>query len=178
MNRAHVRRRDTLIMTLTAALAGVLSLLANMAMWRTLFGRRNAANRDGRHSLAGIPGMIVAPFAAILIQLVISRSREFLADELGAKLARKPLLLARALRKIEDWSQTMPLMAGSPATAHLFIINPFASSGLSSLFRTHPSTEDRIARLQTMATHRGQDVPTEATRFAESPNSPVSSPYR
>jgi heat shock protein HtpX len=153
---AHVRHRDTLVMTVTASLAGALSMLANMAMWSTLFGGNNSEEEDGGHPFAGLLGIIVAPFAATLIQLSISRSREFLADELGAGLTRNPLALARALRKIDDWSQVVPMTAGSPGTAHLFIINPFAGGGLAKLFSTHPSTEARIERLQAMTTHRGQ----------------------
>jgi heat shock protein HtpX len=153
---AHVRHRDTLVMTVTASLAGALSMLANMAMWSTLFGGSDAEDEDGSHPLVGLLGIMVAPFAATLIQLAISRSREFLADELGAGLTRNPLALARALRTIDDWSQTVPMTAGSPATAHLFIINPFAGDGLASLFSTHPSTGARIERLQAMTTHRGQ----------------------
>jgi heat shock protein HtpX len=153
---AHVRHRDTLVMTVTASLAGALSMLANMAMWSTLFGGSNSEEEDGGHPFAGLLGIIVAPFAATLIQLSISRSREFLADELGAGLTRNPLALARALRKIDDWSQVVPMTAGSPGTAHLFIINPFSGGGLAKLFNTHPSTEARIERLQAMTTHRGQ----------------------
>jgi heat shock protein HtpX len=124
-------------------------------MWGMLLGGNNTDDEESEHPLAGLLGILVAPFAATLIQLAISRSREFLADERGAGLTRNPLALARALRKIEDRSQAVPMMSGSPATAHLFIINPFASGGLASLFSTHPSTEARIERLQAMASHRG-----------------------
>jgi heat shock protein HtpX len=153
---AHVRHRDTLVMTVAASLAGALSMLANMAMWSTLFGGNDVEDEDEGHPFAGLLGVMVAPFAATLIQLAISRSREFLADKLGASLTRNPLALARALRKIENRSRAVPMVAGSPATAHLFIINPFAGGGLASLFSTHPSTEARIERLHAMATHRGQ----------------------
>jgi len=93
----------------------------------------------------------LAPLAATLIQMAISRSREFAADEHGAHLSADPLALASALRKIEAWSQRIPMTAGSPATAHLFIVNPFSGGGLARLFSTHPSTEERIARLQAIA---------------------------
>jgi heat shock protein HtpX len=96
-------------------------------------------------------GIIVAPIAAALIQMAISRSREFMADERGARLTRNPLALARALGKLENWKQRVPMHTGSPATAHLLIVNPFTASGLASLFSTHPSTQDRIERLRTMA---------------------------
>lgn len=150
---AHVRHRDTLVMTVTASLAGALSMLANMAMWGALFG--GGDDDEGGHPFAGLLGVMVAPFAATLVQLAISRSREFMADQRGAELTRNPLALALALRKIEGWSQAVPMTAGSPATAHLFIINPFAGVGLATLFSTHPSTEARIERLEAMATARG-----------------------
>ena len=146
----HVQNRDTLIMTVAATLAGALSHLANMAMWGAMFGGRSSDD-EGGHPLAGLLGIIIAPIAATLIQMAISRSREFLADEQGARLSGQPLALASALRKIEAWSQRIPMTTGSPATAHLFIINPFSGGGLVRLFSTHPSTEERIARLQAMA---------------------------
>lgn len=148
----HVANRDTLIMTVAATLAGALSHLANMAMFGAMFGGRSSDEEDsGGGLLGGLLGIVIAPIAASLIQMAISRSREFLADEQGARLCGNPLALARALRKIETWSQQMPIHAGSPATAHLFIINPFSLSGLTRLFSTHPSTEERIARLQALA---------------------------
>jgi len=148
---SHVQNRDTLIMTVAATLAGALSHLANMAMWGAMFGGSSSRDEDGGHPMAGLLGIIIAPVAATLIQMAISRSREFLADEHGAHVSGNPLALASALRKIEAWSQQIPMTAGSPATAHLFIINPFSGGGLVRLFSTHPSTEERIARLQAMA---------------------------
>jgi len=148
---SHVQNRDTLIMTVAATLAGALSHLANMAMWGAMFGGRD--DDEGGHPLGGLLGMLVAPLAATLIQMAISRSREFLADEHGAHISGNPLALASALRKIEAWSQRIPMTAGSPATAHLFIINPFSGGGLVRLFSTHPSTEERIARLQALSRH-------------------------
>lgn len=150
----HIHNRDTLIMTVAATLAGAISMLANMAHFAMLFG--GASSRDdenGGNPLTGLIGVIVAPFAAMLIQMAISRSREFVADEKGARLSGKPLALASALRKIESWSQQIPMMAGSPATAHLFIINPFSGGGLARLFSTHPATAERIERLEAMARH-------------------------
>jgi heat shock protein HtpX len=152
----HVRNRDTLIMTVAATIAGALSMLANTAMWGMMFGAGSWSDDDeqGAHPVAGLLGILVAPIAAALIQMAISRSREFLADEAGARLSGNPLALARALRKIETWSQEVPMHAGSPATAHLFIINPFAGEGLVRLFSTHPSTQARIERLEAMVAHR------------------------
>jgi len=146
---SHVQNRDTLIMTVAATLAGALSHLANMAMWGAMFGGRD--DDEGGNPLVGLLGILVAPLAATLIQMAISRSREFLADEHGAHISGNPLALASALRKIEAWSQRIPMTAGSPATAHLFIINPFSGGGLVRLFSTHPSTEERIARLQALS---------------------------
>jgi heat shock protein HtpX len=148
----HVQNRDTLIMTVAATLAGALSHLANMAMWGAMLGGGSSRDEEGSSNpLAGLLGIILAPLAATLIQMAISRSREFAADEHGARLSGDPLALASALRKIESWSQRIPMTAGSPATAHLFIINPFSGGGLVRLFSTHPPTEERVARLQAMA---------------------------
>ena len=147
----HIRNRDTLIMTVAATLAGALSMLANMASWGMLFGRSSDDESEGTHPLAGLLGILIAPIAALLIQTAISRSREFLADEAGARLAGNPLGLANALRKIEAYSRRTPMTAGSPATAHLFIINPFSGGGMLRLFSTHPLTGERIERLEALA---------------------------
>ncbi len=151
---AHVKNRDTLVMTVAASIGGALSMLANMAMWNSLFGSSSDDDEEGSGLMGGLLGIIVAPIAASLIQMAISRSREFLADEAGAQMTGDPLALASALRKIESWSQQLPMHSGNPAMAHLFIINPFggmSASGLLRLFSTHPSTEDRISRLETLA---------------------------
>lgn len=146
---AHVRNRDTLIMTVSAAFSGAMSAVANMAMFGALLG---GSNDDEEESPAGgLLGMIVAPIAASLIQLAISRSREFLADASAAGMTGDPLALASALRKIESFSSITPMHAGSPATAHLFIMNPFSGGGIASLFSTHPKTDDRVRRLEEMA---------------------------
>src|SRR5215216_2304547 len=147
----HVRNRDTLIMTVAATIAGALSMITNLAMWGMMLGGRTNDDEDGASPLAGLVGIIVAPIAAALIQMAISRSREFLADESGAHLSGSPLALASALRKIEEWSRRVPMTSGSPATAHMFIINPFAGMNMARLFSTHPSTEARVQRLETMS---------------------------
>jgi heat shock protein HtpX len=144
----HVMNRDTLIMTVAASLAGAIGNLAQYAMF---FGGRSSDDDEGPNPLAGIVGVLIAMIAAPMIQMAISRSREFLADEAGARLTSDPLALASALRKIENWSQQIPMHAGSPATAHLFIINPFAGGGLTKLFSTHPSTQERVERLEALA---------------------------
>ena len=148
----HVKNRDTLIMSIAATLGGALSMLADMALWGSFLGG-GSDEEDAPHPAAGLLGILVAPFAAMLIQMSISRSREFLADEAGARLTGDPLSLASALRRIDAWSQRIPMQSGSAATAHMLIANPFRGSGLVRLFSTHPSTEERVARLESMAGH-------------------------
>ncbi len=147
----HVQNRDTLIMTVAATLAGALSQLANMFLW---FGGGRRDDGEGGNPLAGLVAVIVAPIAAMLIQMAISRSREFLADEASAQTTGNPLALANALKKLEAYKAEVPMTHGSPATAHLFIVNPFAG-GLAGLFSTHPSTQARIERLEEMARSGG-----------------------
>ena len=153
---AHIRNRDTLIMAVAATIGGALSTLSNMAMWGSLFGGGNQSSEDDEYGSpsAGLLGMLIAPFVATLIQMSISRAREFMADEAAAQVTGMPLALARALRKIEVWSERVPMHSGSEATAHLFIHNPFNLRGLSRLFSTHPPTEERIARLEAMVVGR------------------------
>jgi heat shock protein HtpX len=147
----HVTNRDTLVSTVAATLAGALGYLANMAMWSGMLGGGRSNDGEGRSNpLVGLIGMIIAPIAAMLIQMAISRSRELMADETGAKLTGNPLALASALKKLEGWKQRVPLQQATPATAHLFIVNPFTAQGLAGLFSTHPSTAERVARLEKM----------------------------
>lgn len=152
---AHVKNRDTLISTLVASLAGAISMLANMAQWAAIFGAgRGNDEEDGGGGLIGSLFMIIlAPTAAMLIQMGISRSREFLADETGAKMAGNPLALASALRKIEHYAMHRTMPQATPATSHMFIVNPFAGSGtwMLSLFSTHPPTDARVQKLQALA---------------------------
>ena len=150
---AHIKHRDTLVMCVAATLAGALSMLANAAMWGSLFGggRSSGDQEHGSHPLSGLLGIIVAPLAATLIQTAISRGREFVADEEAARVTGNPLALASALRKIESWSGRLPMDSASPATAHLFIQNPLAAGGLQRLFSTHPPTKARVERLEAMA---------------------------
>ena len=145
---AHVMNRDTLIMTVAASLAGALGYLAQFAMF---FGMSRSDDDDGPNPIAGIIGMVIAMIAAPMIQMAISRSREFIADEAGARLTEDPLALAGALRKIESWSKQIPIHSGSPATAHMFIINPFTGGGIARLFSTHPSADERATRLGALA---------------------------
>lgn len=147
---AHVKHRDILIGTVAATVAGAISMLANMAQWALIFGGgRSSSDREGGSPVAGLVMMIVAPIAAMMIQMAISRSREFLADEGGAKIAGNPLSLANALRRLDTAARAIPMEA-SPATAHMFIVNPLSGGGLTKLFSTHPPMEERIARLEAM----------------------------
>lgn len=147
----HVHNRDILIGTIAATIAGAISMLANMAQWAMIFGGGRRDDREGEGGfIASIVMIIVAPIAALLIQMAISRSREYQADASGARLCGNPMWLASALRKLETASQRVPLDA-TPATAHMFIVNPLHGGGMSNLFSTHPPLEDRIARLESMA---------------------------
>jgi heat shock protein HtpX len=148
----HIRNRDTLIMTIAATVAGALSHIANMAMWSTFLGGGNhSEDEEQGHPAGGLLALFVAPVAAMLIQMAISRAREFLADEAGARISGNPLALAGALRKLEYAKHRVSMERGNPAMAHLFIVNPFAGAGLAKLFSTHPATEERIAHLESMA---------------------------
>jgi heat shock protein HtpX len=148
---SHVKNRDTLTMTIAATLAGVITYLAHMAQWAAIFG---GARRDDDEHGGGTIGVllmaILAPIAAMLIQMAISRAREFEADATGARLVGNPWGLAKALEKLEMASKMVPMNA-SPATAHLFIVNPLSGGGLLALFSTHPPIQERIARLRAMA---------------------------
>lgn len=147
---AHVKHRDILIGTIAATMAGAISMIANMAQWAMIFGGgRSSDDERGGSPIGGLVMMIVAPIAAMLIQMAISRSREFLADEGGAHIAGNPLSLANALRKISRKVEQIPLGA-SPATAHMFIVNPLSGGGLMKLFSTHPPMEERIQKLEAM----------------------------
>jgi len=141
----HVLHRDILISSVAATLAGAITMLARMAFW--FGGTRDDDNRGG--GLGGILMLILAPIAAMLIQLAISRSREYDADAASAKYVGSPYPLINGLRDLEGWSKRIPMEA-TPSTAHLFIIKPFVGQGIGRLFSTHPSTEDRIRRLQEM----------------------------
>ncbi len=146
---AHVRHRDILISTLVATLAGTITVLARMAMYATMFS--GGRDREDPNPLGGLLMMILAPIAAMLIQMAVSRSREFAADAGGAEISQRPLSLANALRKLERGAEQIPLEQAGTATAHLFIVNPLRGGGISRLFSTHPPVEERIARLERMA---------------------------
>jgi heat shock protein HtpX len=146
---AHVKHRDTLISTIAATLVGSISFIAQMAGWVFMFGR--GSNDRGGSGIGGLVLLILSPILAMLIQMAISRSREFAADKGGAEFTGNPLGLASALQKISRGNQLKPVYNSNPTTAHMFIINPLHGSGMSKLFSTHPSTEERIKRLQAIA---------------------------
>jgi heat shock protein HtpX len=148
---AHIKNRDILIGTVAATIAGAISYLAQMAQWAMIFGGgRRSDDEEGGSPIAGIVMMIVAPIAAMLVQMAISRSREYGADNGGAQIAGNPMSLANALRKLQMGAERIPMHDASPATAHMFIVSPLTGGGLMSLFSTHPPMEERIARLEAM----------------------------
>jgi len=148
---SHVRHRDILISTISATLAGAISMLANFAMF---FGGRDEEGRQ-TNPLVALLVSILAPIAAALIQMAFSRAREFEADRGGAELSGDPETLACALQKIQRYAQGIPLEAAErhPETAHMMIMNPLSGGGLQNLFSTHPSTQERVERLLAMAQH-------------------------
>ena len=152
---SHVKHRDILISSIAATLAGAISYLAYMAQWAAIFGGGSRDREEGGSNIFGLLFMmIVAPMAAMLIQMAVSRSREYMADEGGAKVTGDPLALASALRKLQMGAQNIPLQvsdATASSTAHMFIVNPLSGGGLANLFSTHPAMEERIARLEAMA---------------------------
>ena len=154
---AHIRNHDTLIMTITATIAGAIGMIAQFGMF---FG----GNRDNNHGpgiIGSIAMMILAPLAAMLVQMAISRTREYAADDLGARICGNPMWLASALSRIENAAHRQPNYDAerNPATAHMFIINPLTGQGMDNLFATHPSTANRIAALQQLAAEIGGGAP-------------------
>src|ERR1700741_5456676 len=150
---AHIRNHDTLTMTITATIAGAISMIAQFCMFFT--GHRDSHSGPG--IIGSIPMMIAAPFAAMLVQMAISRTREYAADNLGARICGNPMWLASALGRIENAAHQVPNYDAerNPATAHMFIINPLTGQGMDNLFATHPSTENRIAALRQLAAEIG-----------------------
>lgn len=150
---AHVQHRDILIGSIAAVIAGAITFMASMARWALIFGGVGGGrgeNRGEGNIIAYIVMMILAPIAAMLIQMAISRSREYSADAAGARISGNPLGLASALKKLQIANKQIPMQA-NPSTAHMFIMNPLSARGIQNLFSTHPSTEDRIERLKQMA---------------------------
>ncbi len=148
---AHIKNRDTLIQTVVATIAGTIMFVAQMAQFALIFGGLGRSDDDdGGGALGGIVAIFIAPIAATLIQLAISRSREYAADAGGAQICGQPMALASALQKLEAGATRRPMHV-NPAAAHLFIVQPFRGAGLAGLFSTHPPIPERVARLQRMA---------------------------
>ncbi|HBA41170.1 MAG TPA: zinc metalloprotease HtpX [Deltaproteobacteria bacterium] len=146
---SHVKNRDILIGTIAATMAGAISMLAYIAQWGLIFGGRGNDRREGGNPIVALAMIILAPLAAMLVQLAISRSREFGADATGAAISGDPLSLAGALKKLQRGAERIPMDA-NPATAHMFIVSPLTGGGLMTLFSTHPPLEERIRRLEEM----------------------------
>ncbi len=149
----HIKNRDILIQTVAATLAGVIMFVSSMIKWAAIFGMGGDEDGGGNPFLA-IVLAIVAPIAALLIQMAISRSREYLADQSGARLSQHPGDLASALEKLDAYSKRVKMHKSNPATAHMFIVNPLSGQNLLRLFSTHPPTEERIQRLRAMEPSR------------------------
>lgn len=145
----HIHNRDILISTVAATMAGAISFLSNMARWGIGTRRRDDDDRNSNPWIA-LMAAILAPIAAMLVQMAISRTREYKADRFGAKISGNPLYLADALRKLEMYSKNIPMSNAIPSTENMFIVNPFNGESIAKLFSTHPSTADRIAKLEEM----------------------------
>lgn len=170
---AHIRNHDTLIMTITATIAGAIGMVAQFGMF---FGGNRDNNNHGPGIIGSLAMMILAPFAAMLVQMAISRTREYAADNLGARICGNPMWLASALSRIENAAHQVPNMDAerNPATAHMFIINPLTGQGMDNLFATHPSTANRIAALQQLAAEFGTAGVSSSTGRAARPRGPWS----
>ncbi|HVN96077.1 MAG TPA: zinc metalloprotease HtpX [Syntrophorhabdaceae bacterium] len=151
---SHIRHRDILIQSVAATLAGAITMVANWARFAAFFGGGSRDDDNGGNIMSVIIFSIIAAFAAMLIQLAISRSREYLADDGGARLSGNPLFLANALKKLNAGVARHPMEDANPSTAPLFIVNPFSAKGMMALFSTHPPIEERIQRLEDMAYRR------------------------
>lgn len=152
---SHIRHHDTLIMTLAATFATAISYLAQAAQWAAIFGSGRDSEGRSNNPFALIATIIIAPLAASLVQMALSRSREFMADASGAEISGKPLALARALQKLDSYSRQKVMPYAKPASSGLFIINPLAAvGGYATLFSTHPSTEERVKKLHEIAAQK------------------------
>ncbi len=176
---AHIKHRDTLTMTITATFAGAIGMLAQFGFF---FGGRNSNSPFG--GIGSLVAMIVAPVAAVMVQMAVSRTREYEADRGGAEISGDPLALASALRKIASAAHTVPNQPAreAPAMAHLFIINPLSGAPVDNLFSTHPDTENRIAALQRLASEMGPPArpaePATASPWGRSPAAPAATTVR
>jgi heat shock protein HtpX len=146
----HIKNRDILISSIAAVMAGAISYLATMAQWALIFGGGSNDDEGSGNLVAMLVMMIVAPLAAAIIQMAISRSREYLADSTGAKISGRPIALANALQRLGEYNRRLPMKV-NPATAQMYIVNPLAGGTMASLFSTHPPIQERIKRLRAMA---------------------------
>ncbi|BEU86546.1 zinc metalloprotease HtpX [Selenomonas sp. TAMA-11512] len=156
---SHIKNRDTLISTIVAAVAGAISMIAQMAQWAAIFGAGRSDDDDNGGIIGLLATIIIAPLAAMIIQMAISRTREYAADKSGGEICGNPLFLASALEKIDYFAKhARPMQDATPATSHMFIVNPLSGTrkAMMSLFSTHPATEDRIARLREQAAESGK----------------------
>lgn len=171
---AHVRNRDTLIMTITASIAGAIGMVVNMFAFSSMFGghRDQEEGGGGVGVVGGLLMMVLAPMAAGLVQMAISRTREYAADAEGARICGNPLWLASALERLEQAAHAIPNPAAerSPATAHLFIVNPLHGGSMDNLFSTHPSMDNRVANLRAMAAEMGMTWGVRAQQPAAAPS--------
>jgi heat shock protein HtpX len=150
---AHVKDKDILVMSIAATIAGAISFAARMFLWNSMFG--GSRGRGNGNAILLLVAAITAPLAAMLLQLAISRNREYKADREGSLMIQKPLALARALEKLEEGNRRRPIQSGNPATSSLFIVNPFRGGGMMTLFMTHPPIAARIHRLEELAQQTG-----------------------
>jgi heat shock protein HtpX len=148
---AHIKHRDILTGTVVATIAGAISMIAQMAHWALLFGGGRRDDDEGGNPIVALVMMIVAPIAAMLVQMAISRTREYEADKGGAAIAGNPYGLVNALQKLEQGAQIVPMQDAKPATAHMFIVNPLSGGSIMKLFSTHPPIADRVKRLRELA---------------------------
>jgi heat shock protein HtpX len=160
---AHIKDRDILVMTLAATLAGAISYLAQITLFQGMFG--GSSGRGNQNGIIALVAAITAAFAAMLLQLAISRSRESRADEVGARTIRDPDSLADALQKLDAGNARQPMTVGSPASSSLYIVNPFRGSGIGRLFSTHPPIQERIAALRAMSADRRYSIPIRSPTF-------------
>jgi heat shock protein HtpX len=176
---AHIKNHDTLTMTIAAAIGGAVSMLAQYMQFGMMFGG-GREDRSGLGVIGSLLAILVAPLAAMLVQMAISRSREYVADNMGAQICGQPLWLASALGKIQNYAHRIPNeeAEAAPATAHMFIINPLTGQGMDNLFSTHPNTENRIAALEELAREMGETSGPRGDAPGASPSGPWSSRTR
>jgi heat shock protein HtpX len=173
---AHIKNHDTLIMTITATIAGAISMVAQFGMF---FGGNRDNNGGGMGIVGTLAMVILAPIAAMLVQMAISRTREYSADRLGAQIAGQPEWLASALRRLEQAAHAIPNETAerNPATAHMFIVNPLSGARMDNLFSTHPATENRVAALQQLAQEMGTSFRGAAPARTTRPSTPSAGPW-